>query len=65
MGFLPALLVMLVVGAGDAPGGGTAGPEVIPVIPPAAAPGVDDLPMAISWKAPDECPAVDELKADL
>src|SRR4029078_11343357 len=64
MGFPPALLVMLVVGAGDAPGGAPAGPEVTPLNPPAA-PSSDDLPMAIAWKAPDECPGLDELKAEI
>ena len=67
IGQLPALLALLVVGAGDAPAGGTAapapaapnlpGPTVTPMAPPAPTP--DELPIAISWNAPDECPGID------
>ncbi len=73
IGQLPALLALLVVGAGDAPAGGTAapapaapnlpGPTVTPMAPPAPTP--DELPIAISWNAPDECPGIDAVKSEV
>jgi hypothetical protein len=63
IGQLPALLATLVVGASDAPA---------PTPPPPQPPEVtvtgtqpDDLPMTISWNAPDECPGIAELKAEI
>jgi hypothetical protein len=76
MGQLPALLAILVVGAGDPPGGGITSPPqsppspstlpaptVIPVAP--TAPPSDDLPIAISWNAPAECPGLDAVKTEV
>ena len=67
MGPVPALLAILVAGAGDAPAAGTTpaaptapGPTI--VVPPAP---VEDLPIAISWDAPAECPGIDAVKQEV
>src|SRR4051812_17099625 len=60
---------MLAVGAGDAPASGPAAPAAPPLQPQpevtitGAQP--DDLPVAISWTAPEECPGIGELKAEV
>jgi hypothetical protein len=52
---------MLVVGAGNAPSeGAAAATETPPSVQPH-----DDLPIAISWNAPGECPGLDALKAEV
>jgi len=51
---------MLVVGAGNAQPEGAATPETAPL-----APQQEDLPIAISWNAPGECPGLDALKAEV
>jgi hypothetical protein len=79
IGSLSALLAILVVGVGDAPSaGGTApvprapdlpGPTVTPILPatPTGPPTgtADDLPIAISWSAPAECPGIDAVKTEV
>jgi hypothetical protein len=60
IGQLPALFAMLVVGAGDATSEGAATPDT----PPSAQPH-DDLPIAIVWNAPAECPGLDALKGEV
>jgi hypothetical protein len=61
IGQLAPLAALLVVGAGDAPAAGAGAPPQV-IVP---APPDEDLPIAISWTAPDECPGVDALKAEI
>ena len=63
IGQLPALLATLVVGAGDAPAATPPPPQQPEVTGTGTQP--DDLPMTISWNAPDECPGIAELKAEI
>jgi hypothetical protein len=79
MGQLLALLAIVVVGTGDGSGGGTASPPQpaatapsspslpAPTVVPAApvAPAWDDLPITISWNAPDECPGIEAVKSEV
>jgi hypothetical protein len=68
MGPVPALVALLLAGAGDVPAGGagTAPPAAETSGPAQPPPAVQlDLPIAISWNAPDECPAAEELKAEI
>ena len=63
IGQLPALLATLVVGASDAPAATPPPPQQPEVTVTGTQP--DDLPMTISWNAPDECPGIAELKAEI
>jgi hypothetical protein len=71
IGPLPALLAMVAAAAGDAApaGGGAKVPTAIPSTPqPPAAPAPqppEELPIAIVWSAPAECPTIEALKAEI
>src|SRR5262245_43165734 len=62
---------MLVVAAADAPAAGApAGEPTVPsnAAPPASPPPPppqSELPIAISWIAPAECPGIDDVKAEV
>ena len=59
---------MVLVAVGDAqPSGAVPPPAAAAPAPPAgdgAQEGVDDLPIAVAWDAPGECPGVEALKAE-
>ena len=64
IGQLPVLLAVLAA-AGDQPAGRAAPSEPLPAPPPPAAPQPADLPIAIGWNAPAECPSLDALEAEV